>query len=66
MKAPVFLVFISLFLISCSHHGKHLKRYDLNKDGQVTKKEWDDKHDMKFKKYDKNGDGVLSGKEFHK
>ena len=55
------LLSLALLTVSCSHHG--YDRYDTDKDGKVTKKEWDQKHDKKFQKLDKNKDGVLSGDE---
>ena len=57
----LFLLSLALMTVACSHHS--YDRYDMDKDGKVTKKEWSQKHDSKFKKLDKNGDGVLSGDE---
>ncbi|MDA8793072.1 hypothetical protein N9N67_07495 [Bacteriovoracaceae bacterium] len=63
------LLSLSLVLLaSCSHHKrhgkkKHLDKYDLNKDGKITAKEFQDAHAEKFKKWDKNGDGVLDDSE---
>lgn len=57
----LWILSLLMMLGACSHG--HYKKYDLDGDGQVSKKEWTDAHDSKFSKKDKNGDGVLSADE---
>lgn len=44
--------------------GEHkLKKMDTDKDGKISKAEFDKKHEDKFTKMDKNSDGFLSQEE---
>jgi Ca2+-binding EF-hand superfamily protein len=48
------------------HHelaGHFLKEFDLNRDGKVTRAEFDQANAERFKKMDINGDGVITPDE---
>ncbi len=61
MKKVFALVAILMLTTSCGHWGKggYYKKWDANKDGQITTEEWM----AKFNKKDKNGDGVITQDE---
>lgn len=48
-----------------SHHGHDhmMDKMDADKDGKITKAEFDKKHQEKFTEMDRNSDGVLTKEE---
>ncbi|MCB0415082.1 MAG: hypothetical protein KDD50_12160 [Bdellovibrionales bacterium] len=60
-----------LFLVSCAHHGsrhhmgqkKMFEMMDTNKDGAVTKDEFDKAHEGMFAGMDANKDGKVTSEE---
>lgn len=53
--------------LNARHHRgkKHLRKIDANRDGQITRDEWQGKAD-KFSRLDKNNDGIISGSELNR
>ena len=45
------------------NRGKIIKAMDTNKDGKISKKEWNSFHENLFKKQDKNSNGYLEKDE---
>ncbi len=45
-------------------HGKMLEKIDTDKDGKISKQEWQTHHDEKFAELDADKDGAISHDEF--
>jgi hypothetical protein len=75
----VFLLFIATaFSLSAKHHKGHgdrkgmkgpmhakmLEKMDADKDGKISKQEWQTYHDQKFTELDADKDGAISHDEF--
>ena len=72
-----FLLFAGLtFTLSAKHHkgghvgmkgpmhGKMLEKIDIDKDGKISKQEWQAHHDERFAELDADKDGAISQDEF--
>ncbi len=73
IKSISMLTFLFL-VVGCSHGGRHHKMMhkmgmkhwemmDTNKDGKVSKKEFNTSHKAKFKQFDANKDGFITAEE---
>lgn len=62
----ILVIAIAVFALVCGAYAaanSAFDKADVNKDGTIDKKEFDDAVTKKFKEYDKNGDGVLDKSE---
>ena len=66
------LIVLGFSLVNCAHHrkhpmmgdkGMHFEMMDTDKDGKVTRDEFDKAHGSMFAKMDANKDGVITEDE---
>ena len=67
MKFKLLNLFLIIILVtSCGHWNKKLKMMDTNKDGKISKKEWQTNWNQKFTELDANKDGQVTCDEYKK
>jgi Ca2+-binding EF-hand superfamily protein len=77
MRKILILLAVVVFSVSCSHHKgksykkgdrgmKMIEKMDTNKDGSVSKEEFQKAHEESFETVDANNDGKITKEELKK